>query len=68
MGMFVAAPVLALVLGLVLVVALFHLVFSLPLWLVVGGIALYLWYRGGTRRRWLGQGRRHGYLERRARW
>ena len=65
---FVIAPLLALVTGLVLLVALFHLVFSLPFWLAAGGIAAFLWYRGGSRRPWLGRGYSHRYLARRARW
>jgi membrane protein implicated in regulation of membrane protease activity len=62
------APLLVLIVGLVLLVALFHVVFSLPFWLVVGGVAAVLWYRGGPRRRWLRPARRHAYLERRVRW
>jgi hypothetical protein len=65
---FVGVPLLALVAGLVLLVTLLHVVFSLPFWLVAGGIAVYLWYRGGARRAWLGRGCSHGYLARRARW
>ena len=62
------APLFVLLVGLVLVVALFHAVFSLPFWLVVAGVAAVLWYRRGPRRRWLGSAERHGYLARRARW
>jgi hypothetical protein len=61
------APVLVLIVGLVLLFALFHVVFSLP-FLLVAGIAAVLWYRGGSRRRWLRPARRYSYLERRARW
>jgi hypothetical protein len=68
MGKLVGAPLLVFVAGLVLLATLFHVVFSLPFWLVVGGIALYLWSRGGARRHRLGRGGRHAYLERRARW
>jgi hypothetical protein len=64
----VGAPLLVLVLGMAVLVTLFHLVFSLPFWLVLGGIAAYLLYRRGGRRRSLGQGGGYGYLERRARW
>jgi len=63
-----SVPLLALVAGLLLLVTLFHLVFTLPFWLVAGGIAAYLWYRGGSRRPWLGRGYSHRYLARRARW
>jgi hypothetical protein len=64
----VSVPLLALVAGLVLLVTLVHLVFSLPFLLVAGAIAAYLWYRGGSRRPWLGRGSGRGYLARRARW
>lgn len=65
---FVSAPLLALVVGLVLLVSLVHLVFSLPFLLVVGAIAAYFWYRGGSRHRWLGRGSGYRYLARRGRW
>jgi hypothetical protein len=68
MGKLVGSAFLAFVVGTLLLVTLFHLIFSLPVWLVIGGIALYLWMRNGSRGRRL-FGRRHaGYLERRARW
>jgi hypothetical protein len=68
MAKLVGYPLLLIIAGIVLLVTLFHLVLSLPVWLVVGGIALALWYRGGSRRRRLGSGNIGGYLSRRARW
>jgi membrane protein implicated in regulation of membrane protease activity len=68
MHLLFGAPLAVLMVGLVLLVALFHALFSLPLWLVVAGTAVFLWYRGGPRRRWLRHAGRHTYLERRARW
>lgn len=68
MGKLVGSALLSLVVGVVLLVTLFHLIFSLPLWLMIGGVALFLWLRNGSRGRRLLGGRYAGYLERRSRW
>jgi hypothetical protein len=67
MGMLVGSALLTMVVGVVLLVTLFHLIFSLPIWLLIGGVALFLWLRSGSRGRLLGRGY-GGYIERRSRW
>ncbi len=67
MGKLVGSALLTLVVGVVLLVTLFHLIFSLPIWLVIGGVALFLWLRSGSRGRLRGRGS-GGYSARRSRW
>jgi Flp pilus assembly protein TadB len=49
---------------------LLHLIFSLPVWLLVGGVVLYIWMRKNSRRnRVLEQGRGYDrYLGTHSRW
>jgi Flp pilus assembly protein TadB len=69
MGLLVGGALFVFTLAMVLLFAVVHVLFSIPLWLVVGGVVLYLWLRrSGRRNRYLGQGRFGGYLNSRSRW
>lgn len=70
MGMLIGAALLVFTMGALMLFMLFHLIFGLPLWLLVGGVVLYLWLRKGSRRhRYLGRGRASsGYLDTHSRW
>lgn len=68
MGMPVRTVAVSLAVGAVLLFVLFHLLFALPLWLVLGGVVLALWLRPGSRRdSFLGWGRA-GRRRLRSRW
>ncbi|HWE63338.1 MAG TPA: hypothetical protein VHB98_16600 [Chloroflexota bacterium] len=70
MGMLIGGALLFFSVGALMLFMLFHLIFSLPLWLLVGGVVLYLWYRKNSwRHRYLGQGRaRRRFLDSSSRW
>jgi hypothetical protein len=69
MGFLLGAALLLFLAGVVMVITVVHLVFSLPLWLLLGGVALYLWHRSGaSRHRLSAGGGLGGYLPRRSRW
>jgi hypothetical protein len=69
MGKMAGSALLVFVAGIVLLVTLVHVVFSLPVWLLLGAAGFYLWYRSGSRRRRLGTGNGYaGYLGRHSRW
>jgi hypothetical protein len=70
MGMLIGAGLLVFTVGALMLFMLFHLIFGLPLWLLVGGVVLYLWLRKSSRRRrYLGRGRASsGYLDTQSRW
>lgn len=57
MGMLIGAALVLFGVGALALFMLFHLIFSLPLWLMAGGVALYVWMRRGGRRHRLGSGR-----------
>ena len=66
----IGAAILFLIVGVLALVTLVHLIFSLPFLLLLGGAALVLWLRkDGRRQRYLGRGGAFGgYLGRRSRW
>jgi Flp pilus assembly protein TadB len=69
MGLLVGGVFLLFSLAMLLLFAVVHVLFSIPLWLLIGGAVLYLWLRkGGRRHRYLGSGRYGGYLDSRSRW
>jgi hypothetical protein len=69
MGLLIGGALFFFSLAMLLLFAVVHVLFSIPLWLLVGGVVLYLWLRGGGRRyRYLGQRRFGGYLNSRSRW
>ena len=69
MGMLMGRALLAIAVGAVVLFTLIHVLFALPLWLLIGGVALYVWMRKGSGGRLLGRGRGpRGYLSSRSRW
>lgn len=69
MGLLVGGVFLLFSLAMLLLFAVVHVLFSIPLWLLIGGAVLYLWLRkGGRRNRYLGSRRYSGYLDSRSRW
>jgi hypothetical protein len=70
MAILVGAALLFFAVTALVLVTLFHLIFGLPLWLLVGGVALFIWMRRDSRRhRYLGRGRSgSGYLDSHSRW
>jgi hypothetical protein len=69
MGLLFGGALMLFTLTMLLLFAVVHVLFSIPLWLLIGGAVLYLWLRkGGRRNRYLGSGRFGGYLGSRSRW
>jgi hypothetical protein len=69
MGLLFGGALMLFTLTMLLLFAVVHVLFSIPLWLLIGGAVLYLWLRkGGRRNRYLSSGRFGGYLGSRSRW